>query len=119
MTDTPKSVLSSGQAAMKSAFLINGGAAVALLAFIGHLVSIREVGHVSMFARPLIVFVGGVLSAALATGVTYVTLSCYHAGKFSQGNWANRVAVFLIALSYLAFALGVWNAYESFLAIDR
>lgn len=36
-----RSVIISGQSAIKSSFLLNGGAAVALLAFIGHLARFR------------------------------------------------------------------------------
>ena len=71
-TENFKSVILTGQSALKSAILINGGAAVALLAFIGHVwkpdylrtASINLVGSLQWF-------VFGVLSAAIAAGGTY------------------------------------------------
>jgi len=67
-----KSVIQAGQNALRTAFLMNGGASVALLALVGHLSSVAP-QRVAALAPSLAVFVGGVLVAALASGVTYLS----------------------------------------------
>jgi hypothetical protein len=56
-----RSVITAGQSAIRSSFLLNGGAAVALLAFISHLTD-KQPHKVAVFADSLIPFVVGVLS---------------------------------------------------------
>lgn len=66
-----KQVITLGQSAVKSITLINGGAAVALLAFIGHLTSAATTKlQVFPFAESLRFFVAGVFFSALASGTT-------------------------------------------------
>lgn len=74
-----KSVIMSGQSAMRSSILLNGGGAVALLAYIGKL-SVEAAGHVSGFALPLLLFVAGALVVAVASGLTYLTQWFYFGG---------------------------------------
>jgi len=59
-----RSVILAGQNALRTAFLMNGGAAVALLAFVGHLAT-TDPHRVPSLAPSLTMFVGGVLVAAL------------------------------------------------------
>jgi hypothetical protein len=61
-----KSVIETAKVAIQSLIWINGGAAVALLAFIGHLATTPNVRvPIGSFALPLLCFVIGVWSAAL------------------------------------------------------
>jgi hypothetical protein len=66
-----------GRDALKGITLINGGAAVAMLAFLGHLASIQA-GHETIvaFSKPLSWFVQGVFFGTLATGLIYFSSSC-------------------------------------------
>lgn len=73
-----RSVIQSGQNALKSSFLLNGGASVALLAFIGKLTE-EQASRIPGFAYPLSVFVTGILSIALASGATYLSQWFYAA----------------------------------------
>ena len=111
-----RSVIQAGQNALRTAFLMNGGASIALLAFIGHLSSVAPT-KVSTLAPSLTVFVGGVLVAALASGVTYLSQWCY-AGDPSwqkKTGFALNIAAILIGLgAYGVFAFGVWRAYHVF-----
>jgi hypothetical protein len=66
-----KSVILAGQNALRSALLVNGGAAVALLAYIGKL-SVEASAHVSDFALPLLLFVLGALVVVINSGFTYL-----------------------------------------------
>src|SRR5205823_6150772 len=67
-----RSVITSGQNAIRSSFLLNGGAAVALLAFIGHLAQFKA-ERVPEFAACLLPFAYGVLAIAVTSGFTYLS----------------------------------------------
>jgi hypothetical protein len=57
-----------------SLILINGGSAVALLAFIGHLASAgNPATPISSFANPLLYFVIGLFAAAFFGGLVLLT----------------------------------------------
>jgi len=107
-------LIAAGQSSMKTSILINGGAAVALLAFVGHLVGSGNNALVPGFAVSLVCFVMAVLSGALSLGVTYVTLSSYSAEKTNRGNITNYIAVVLVALSFALFGTGSWFAFMAF-----
>ena len=68
-----------GKATLKSAMVINGGAAIALLALTDNLLS-QGLGHVSRdhLADGLYLFSLGVLSAALGMVMGHVTLFSNH-----------------------------------------
>src|SRR6185437_9417296 len=67
-----RSVITSGQGAIKSSFLLNGGAAVAILAFIGHLAQF-DAAKVPVFASCLVLFAYGVFAVAVTSGSTYLS----------------------------------------------
>jgi hypothetical protein len=57
---------------MRTAVLINGGAAVSVLAFIGHFVTQgRSIAQIADVASSLISFAWGVVAAGVAMGFTY------------------------------------------------
>jgi len=114
-----QATVQSGQAALKSAFLINGGAAIALLAFIGN-VWTKTQANVNGLGFPLLLYVFGVLFPAVASGLTY--LSQYQYGKsvkdddyFARSarkiNWAG---IGFVILSYFLFAIATFFAYRFF-----
>ncbi|WP_322521131.1 hypothetical protein SR882_10175 [Guyparkeria halophila] len=113
-----RSVITVGQSALKSALLINGGAAVAVLAFIGRLFS-SESASLSMggLSLALLQFVWGVLGAAIAAGATYFSQAGY-GGEF--GSWSRGVgvgghivAVLGVFSAYGCFGVGAWQAYSA------
>jgi hypothetical protein len=76
---TDEAVIKGGEVAIRTVMLINGGAAVAVLAFIGALVreggvSVKQIAGVS---TSLLWFGGGVAAAAWALGLAYCTNYCY------------------------------------------
>lgn len=93
-----KSEITTAQNAVKSVLLVNGGSAVALLAFVGHLAtSGGQNGAVSRLALPL-------LSFALGVGAAAVTAACIALTQKSYvGGW-KRTGLLLVALS---IAVGV------------
>jgi hypothetical protein len=111
-----KSVILAGQNALRSAILLNGGAAVALLAYIGKL-SVDASGHVRDFALPLLFFVSGALVIAVGAGVTYLTQWFYFGGggwRWKVGFGLNILAMVLALASYGLFAAGALLAYRAF-----
>lgn len=107
-----RSVILAGQNALRTAFLMNGGAAVALLAFAGHLAT-TDPHRVPSIATSLTIFVGGVLVAALTSGVTYLSQWFYagHPGWQKTGFALNIAAILLGFGAYGVFAFGMWRAY--------
>ena len=102
---------------MRSAFLLNGGAAIALLPFISHLTE-KQPGKVSVFADSLMPFVVGVLAIAVTSGVTYLSQWFYaaenSAWKGKIGFWLNIGAIILGLSSYGFFVWGMCRAYSGF-----
>ncbi len=111
-----RTVITTGQSALKSSLLINGGAAAALLAFIGGLWGKAGAKTVlPNLSYGLSLFVWGVLSAACASGATYLSQAGFSGdlGKHSQviGQVARGLAIICVISSYLLFACGAWQAY--------
>lgn len=113
-----RSVITSGQAAIKSSFLLNGGSAVALLAFIGHLAEFKPT-MVATFAECLMPFCYGVLVVAVTAGATYLSQWFYA----SQKAWAKKtgfalnILCILLGLSAYGFFLwGLFASYRTFVA---
>lgn len=113
-----RSVITVGQSALKSALLINGGAAVALLAFIGRIWGNAETQHtIEALATALVCFVFGVLSAAMASGATYFSQAGY-ADEFGHltrqvGRGGHIAAVIFVFGGYILFASGSWIAFKA------
>ncbi len=114
-SDMFHSVIATGQTALKSALLINGGAAVALLAFIGNVwVKGTSQAAVNSLTSSIASFSFGVLLAAIASGTTYLTQYGHHHkwGKLAVA--FHVITVALVLASYVLFALGTYNAYSAF-----
>jgi hypothetical protein len=115
-TEGFKSIILAGQNALRSALLINGGASVALLAYIGKLKSDAS-RQVSAFAFPLLIFVIGVLIAAINSGLTYLSQCFYFGGalwKQKIGFYINIINIVLGIASYILFAIGAYYSYQVF-----
>jgi hypothetical protein len=114
-----QATVQSGQAALKSAFLINGGAAVALLAFIGN-VWTKIQANVTGLGFPLLLYVFGVLFPAVASGLTYLCQYQYAKSDEDNDHFArsarkiNCVSIIFVILSYIFFAIASYLAYRCF-----
>lgn len=74
--------------ALRTLLLINGGAAVTMLAFIGNLVSVDGAQFSNMLAdltSPMLWFVWGVALTVVAIGFAYFTTYCFVAGSYHKG----------------------------------
>jgi len=108
------SVISLGQSALKSCTIINGGAAVALLAFIGNIVLKRNTTALTGgIADALFAFGVGLLLASLATGSTYLAQYLYESKKRPVAKTFHAITILLVVLSYASFLTGSWIAYDS------
>lgn len=97
--------------ALKAVLLINGGAAIAVLSFLGN----RNDVELTWFPDSLVSFTVGVLCAAIASGFAYVAQICYaETNKLSPGKYFRCFAVTSVVLSYVAFALGAYFAFRGF-----
>ncbi|MDQ7073427.1 MAG: hypothetical protein Q9N32_08265 [Gammaproteobacteria bacterium] len=110
-----RSVITAGQSAIKSSFLLNGSAAVALLAFIGHLATIDK-SYVAFFAPSLLPFAYGVLVIAVTSGFTYLSQWLYaseHKSAVTAGFVFNIICIVLGLSSYGFFLWGLFSTYGS------
>lgn len=113
-----KSVISAGQNALKTAFLMNGGATVAMLAFVGKL-SEDHVAKIPVFSTAMVCFVIGVLLVTISSGATYLSQWFYFKPeKWQQtaGFWLNMVAILCGLSSYVLFVAGTMKSYKAFVA---
>lgn len=111
------SIITLGQGAIKSAVLINGGAAVAMLAFIGNVWGKEGLTHdvVILLANSVIHYAYGVLFAAGAAGTTYVTLQVQLFGYEKWGWFMQFITIVLVGASYYYFYLATNQAYNAFI----
>ncbi len=113
-----RATISTGQSALKSAMLVNGGAAVAVLAFLGNAWAKDIPKHVlTEAAYGLSLFVWGVLAAASAAGATYLSQAGY-GGEFGKGSKTiggvgRGLAILLVVSSYILFSYAAWQTYRS------
>ncbi|RJX81591.1 hypothetical protein D3M70_08875 [Pseudomonas sp. LS-2] len=112
-----RSVIQSGQNALKTALLMNGGASVALLAFIGKLTEERQ-AHIPAFTNALAIFVLGVFCIVVASGSTYLSQWLYAdepEWKERAGFWFNALSILLGLTSYGLFIWAMTKAYSAFM----
>ncbi len=110
-----RSVIVYGQDALKSAILINGGAAVALLAFIGN-VWTKSTGQpaVNSLTKAIFLFTIGVLSAAIGAGTSHLTQYFYKENKEKKAKMLHVLTIVIVVAAYTLFFFGSYNAYRAF-----
>jgi hypothetical protein len=113
-----RTVVEASREALNASLLINGGAVVAILSFLG-----ATVGKGSASASlglaltlPLLAFGSGVLAAALSFGTRYVAQYFY---GLKRALFAGSFHIFTVALAvgaYGSFGIGVYKSYLAFSA---
>lgn len=107
-----KSTMESAHSALRASLIVNGGAAVALLAFVGNVWAKAQTASVAhALAAAIAWFSAGVLLGGLASFATYFTQFFYYHEFKRSGITVHIAAVGLVAFSYVAFGLGVVRAY--------
>jgi hypothetical protein len=112
-----ESVISTGQNALKSIIMLNGGAVVALLAFVG--ATWNKFANPAMVKTLLIammLFDAGVLLSSVAAGVTYLGQRAYYCEKNKAGDVYVWLTIFLVVLAYILFivasGVAVWGFWS-------
>ncbi|WP_460128003.1 hypothetical protein [Pseudomonas sp. S3_A09] len=114
-----KSVIQSGQNAVKTAFLMNGGASVAILAFIGKLTESNK-QSIPEFAWTLTLFVTGVFLISVTAGLTYLSQWLYadESARKQKAGFVLNIGAIIIGLgSYGMFIWGMKAAYRAFISL--
>ncbi|MRF40154.1 hypothetical protein GIJ78_06380 [Escherichia coli] len=114
-----RATIGTSHLAIKSALLINGGAAVAFLAFLGNAWSrFPGLAAKSLLACSLGYFTWGVLCTGIGACVAYVCQAAMSGefGEFSQkiGEALRWVAVILVVGSFVLFYFGCSTAIKAF-----
>ena len=110
-----RSVISAGQSAIKSSFLLNGGGAVALLAFISHLAQFKPMA-VPTFGECMLPFTLGVLAIAMASGFTYLSQWLYASPSSKAKRTGFVLNVICIALGFISYGFFAWGLLTTFSA---
>jgi hypothetical protein len=110
-------VIEAGKEAINAAILINGGAVIALMAFVGNAAGHGSSKVVIAMAVPLLLFGYGALFGGLAFGGRYISQFCYAASRGVKrpaliiGHILNGLTWLVTLLAFLAFARGVFEAF--------
>ncbi|MFE4112262.1 hypothetical protein [Kosakonia sp. YIM B13611] len=119
-----KAAVNIGANACRTFLIMNGGAAIALLAFLGNIWNKNSSAEsASAIATALFLFCSGVLLAGLCAGLSYFA-QCFFAssylGKRKGYLWAGYIINGLACLggagSMIVFAYGSYSAYQSMIA---
>lgn len=95
--------------------LINGGAAAALLAFIGNIWAKGVAPEaVSSLTSSIAFFAFGVLIAAAGTAGSYFTQYCYAKGFQWMAIAFHTLTVVVVIGAFVLFGLGVRESYQAF-----
>ena len=109
------SVIEAGLSALKSATLINGGAAVSLLAFLGNLLTkdppYGTTYPIHALSLAMLIFFLGVGFSGVATASRYFSQAAYSSKNECQGGFFRWLAIILALLSFGAFFYGGIEAY--------
>ena len=109
------SVIEAGLSALKSATLINGGAAVSLLAFLGNLLTkdppYGTTYPIHALSQAMLIFFLGVGFSGVATASRYFSQASYSSENECQGDLFRWLAIILALLSFGAFFYGGIEAY--------
>ena len=119
-----KGTIEAGQTALRSAIAINGGAAVAMLAFVGNAVTKWQTGGplLSKVGAAMLVFVLSAGFGGTATGFRYLAQFGYSEARYAGakkermlrcGRVANVVSILLGVASFAGFFAGGVLAYRA------
>ncbi len=113
-----KAVLEAGQTALKTAIVINGGAAAALLATLADVIRSQSPNQLlAPLGQSWLLFMIGLGSAGVATAFRYLSQATYAASMYAEveakkskyyrgGDWLRNLAVLTGLSSYVLFFCG-------------
>jgi hypothetical protein len=96
-------VVTSGQAALRALFTMTGGATIAFLTFIGHLLDSKALSHGSVpaFVDALKLFMSGTAYAVFAYGMIFLT-NCMSYVEWKRTT--NVLFILAVVCGYVSFA---------------
>lgn len=111
-----KSVMQISALALKSAMIINGGAAIALLTFLGNM---KDNTGMEYFVCALQYYIFGVALAAFANASAYLAQYRYlyeikNNLSTPKGHFITYLTVIIVLMSYILFVLGGLEASNGF-----
>lgn len=110
-----KSVIESGREALNALILINGGAVIALLGFMGATISKGLPQSLGASLTWAILYFGfGVLMGALAFGTRYCSQALYSFNKWFPARIFKIFAILFTIAGYSLFGWGIYRAFYSF-----
>jgi hypothetical protein len=116
--------------ALKSLILINAGSAAALLALIGHLVTMGQKTMANALALPLCIFLASAIMSSAAFSFSYLSQALTNLAytyvivsdieKYNKKSaWGQRwqfLAIIAAIGAFLVCFFGVWEAYAAFMS---
>ena len=117
-------VISLAQTALKSSILINGGAAIAILALMGNTWSENSI--TADLAESLLFFSIGVLLAVISSGAAYLSQILFlrvfgEEDKTTEGRGKKLqlISIILVIVSYILFTFGALEARSAFSDLEK
>jgi hypothetical protein len=105
-----RSGITAGQSALKAAMIVNGGAIVTLVTFIGNIWNSGKF-EIAAFSCPFALFCYGVILSAVAFGTTYLSQFFFNESEHTLGKTINFITISLVTSSYLSFGYGTYKIY--------
>jgi hypothetical protein len=110
-----KAVVESGREALNALVIVNGGAVIALLGFMGAVISKGLPQSLGLgLTLPILQFGIGVLMGAVGFMMRYFSQACYATDKKKCGDAFRWVAISVALIGYGLFGFGIYGAYCAF-----
>lgn len=109
-----KATMAFGMAALKSLYWLSGGAAAALLAFMGYLTSHGFSETTSLLSVPLLLLFVGALCASISLGFSYIAQAEYTHTHEENGKIFQLLAVVASILGYACSFAAIAVAFRLF-----
>lgn len=109
-----KSVITTGQSALKASLIINGGAALALLALFGKIWG-SQTGQliIDSMALAIMMFSKGVLYAAFATGGAYLSQRIYSMKSQFYEFLGHVLSIIIIGFVFASYAMFYYGSMQA------
>lgn len=110
-----KAVIQAGQNALRTGFLLNGGASIAVLAVIGKFMTVEEsLQWVPPLSNSLILFVIGTFLIAFSSAVTYLSQWFYGGDADSHYKLGLGLNIFAILIGLSSFGFFLWGMIRAY-----
>jgi hypothetical protein len=112
-----KAMISAGKEAINSSIIINGGAVIALMSFMGNAVGKSGARYIPLLSSRLLFFGTGVFCGGLSFGLRYVAQFLYSKPSRKKlimfGHCVNGLVWIATSSALLCFVLGVLVSYHN------